>query len=75
MSPARDAAKQGVGQRVQRHVGIGMSFQAGIMRHFDVAQRDMRTGGETMHVEAAGHPDVPGFGQAGRRRGADLRRW
>ena len=46
------SGKQGVGQRVQRHVGIRMAGQLFAMRNPDAAEPDMVARLEGMHVIA-----------------------
>ena len=36
-----DAAQHGVGEGMQAGIGVGMAFQAVIVRHFHAAQPDM----------------------------------
>ena len=47
-----DGAEQRVGQRVQRHVGVGMAFERVRVGDSDAAQPDMVAGDQAMHVEA-----------------------
>ena len=58
-------AQQRVGQRMQRHVGVGMPLQRAIVRQLEAAQPDAVAArrGESVHVETLADPQVAQAGQ------------
>ena len=47
-----ERAENGVDQRMQRHIGVGMPGEALLMRNAHAAERDMVAGPEGVHVVA-----------------------
>ena len=58
-----DGSEDGVGQRVERRVGIGMAMEFRGVRNFDAAQDHMIARLEDMEVDALAHADIGQFGQ------------
>ena len=48
----RRGAEQGIGDRVQQHVGIRMAEQPQAMRHFDTAENQLATWHQRMYIPA-----------------------
>src|SRR3546814_16646746 len=64
-----DRAENGIGQRMQPHIGIRMAFQSAVVRHGDPAEHDMVSRSEAVAVEAVadahvGRPEHPAPGAA-----------
>ena len=47
-----DGAQQGIGERMQPDIGVGVPFEAVGMRDLDAAQPDVVARREAMHIEA-----------------------
>jgi hypothetical protein len=45
-------AKQGIGDRVQQHIGVRMTEQPLMVRNLDAAENQFATGRKGMHVES-----------------------
>ena len=70
-----ERAEDGVDQRMQHDVGVGMSLQPAIMRNADAAEHDMIAVAEGVNVEAhAGADVVEQRGARGRSLHEILRR-
>ena len=53
-----ERAENGVDQRMQHHVGVGMSVQPAVMGNADAAEHDMIAVAEGVDVEAHAGADI-----------------
>ena len=63
-------AQQRIADRVQQHVGVGVSGQPQVVGNVDAADDELAAGGEGVDVEAVAdaefsHSDAPGSGSPG----------
>ena len=71
-----ERAEDGVDQRVQHHVGVGMAGQAARMRDAHAAEHDVIAVAELVHVEAEAGAHVAERGELrGFGAGEILRAW
>ena len=58
MSPRPAAPEQGVGHRVQQHVGVGVAEQAALVGNVNAADDQPAPRHQRMHVEALPNADI-----------------
>ena len=54
----RDGTEQGIGNRMQQGIGVGMPEQAGFMGNLDTAENQLAARDQAMHVVALPDPKV-----------------
>ena len=54
----RDGAEQGIGDRMEQRIGIGVSEQAGCVGDFDAAEDELAPGDQSMNVVALPDPEI-----------------
>ena len=65
----RQGSEDGVGQRVQADIGVGMPDEAAVERDGDAAEHHPVAGAEAVHVEAVAGADIHGASHLGARPG------